>query len=1528
MKIVQYLFLPLIILYQSRFNYPKKITFIKFSFLYCVTLHIFSHFVSTSKPNISLQIPSDETTSESSSEIQNSATEISTDSEFAHDEPTPTREYNDFYVTKTRGSSDLHKPKKVQVKSGVLQKPVNERKHKEKDIEIKLAPLVPSAPIVRKLAPNTLHLKNEGYALNRTQSTGGIATKVSLELKRKYLLGETNTPGSIQKSGSASTLDTKLKSFHTNISDCQKLLKPAPEISASMKTFCNKLDEHTSPLSPILLSQSPTFFISKTSGAHTSEFKNASNQSEETINQEQMNYDLEGNPTEYNIQNHNSRYKNADDPPLIVKTHPVIFENETEGRPRSPVHETSIIVPTINWDRQKKQRTSESSDDSLSSSSNSNLDNKIKKSPSVVIFDNIPKVEIHNDCGEILEENCSDIAPDSLNNCGDAFESGSCKSEDNFKCVSKFKENSIKENTENKDVLEINEENLNHPKNKGHTRSLVETSKTFINEKKTLNQPKTLPDLQILPEIHSAFHERTSGQICGNFRMELSSDEKENVQNVQIGAVEGKNVTEHSDQLFSSKERKYSEELNQKKEEIIQQESKGNPNEQVLQKEQQPIQKEELKDLYQSEKYKNSSGRSTPSINDIDQTTAALTETELSDWARDGTVSDDFEDELEMNPDISTIRRNKKPKTVKKENGVKSDKSEYSSHICGKEKELKDTKNKNFVTECINNILHPTLDNIEFMDTGTETSSDDNVPSDKNNGYVQFHDEEEFAMDSLTPTMNVIETRNIQLVSKNDIEDFDELSTSIKNTGYCFIANETNNFGAEVIDLKSNDLENLKQNHNYCDNEEDSLLVVETGTTTEENTCSDSTVKNVTEKMSPLVEEKQIQLKLNELIFDREVFAKNIVRDVSKADEELIRNNCALNHKHLTKEKKELIKHAKDAKDTAKIIKDTIKDKNIQKDLFTKDLTKLSDITKHNKDLSKIVKETSKDLSKNSEEITGSVKDLINEDDLFVAKMANKEYEEHCQRLQSKVEFGNVKDSIDIRKSRRKSKSDSPSKPDLIQEEKEKSPWNSPAKEITLTLTPTNITPEKFYKKEEIEKERDKNQRLIQEMVMNKMKAQNKSLERKKRNRNSFSPSRPFELSKSATTDLSTQILTNTKNITHDVLVSTINSNKRENAIQKSKTVSSLVDCNKNGIENKPQTLQKQSMFSSNLINQMGKELSYNELDNKSKELGNSYNPLCNTNKLLDNKKELGITCKELGYMTGELNTVNKEIVNTNKELGNIDKELSHTYEELNQVCISSQDNKNFNQTQLPQDFKTEGNKIRPISVADPEGLSRNMEYDFITPKAPRRIKNEETKRTAEKLKQDARMRVRLKSDEDLGLSPEEKLKKLREKVKKNEIDSYILKGEQTPLLYMNDTLKKKKNNGSFRRSKSGDNDISKGSESNLIEITRKLSLSKVDSIEIRTKSSSDISKPHNSVSGKENKSGKETQKMCKSDPNLLNNCDSKGKKKCKDRERRKSITKLFTEMFAKKKESPPKSKGFFGIISPKAKDKSKVLYF
>ncbi|CAH0547361.1 unnamed protein product, partial [Brassicogethes aeneus] len=1048
------------------------------------------------------EVVSDETSSESSSEVQNSATEISTDSEFAQDDPTPTREipsitFNDCNVTKVRGSSGA--PRRLQVTSGYLQKPLNGKKSSKPNIELKLSPLVPSAPIIKKPAPVLLP-RTEGYALNRTQSTGGIAAKKSLELKKKYLLGESAHPGCIQKSGSASTLDNKFKNFQTDVSDYQKLLKPSAEISASMKVFCTKLDEnYSSKISP---SSSPQPI------------------STETTQEETKNGYTSTPPLP---------------PPDITKdtekAEHYVFQNELEGRPRSPVHETSIIVPEIDWSKNKKSQTEESS------SSESSSENELASTPNYD-YTNIPKVEVHSAIDE------EDIPPDSL-------------------CI------------------------IEDPKNK-ELEEQAEPVKSIASEKKSLNQPKSLPYLEkMLPEIHNSLHVR--------YKKEEPENTKTNKENVEL----------------------------------------------------------ETK----------SSGRSTPDSL-AEQVTVALTETELSDWAREGEVSDDLEEfaEFELNEHIETNRSAKNPKNCMAENIKKADIAELDDfgHVCGKAQDFVDVKNMVLEDSCKS--INVNFDNIEFMDTGTETSSDEGVV-DSQNGYVLFKNDDEIPEDSLNPIINqLVEAKNEHLGSKLE---------GIKNTGYCIISNMENNFGSEVIDLKPSDLEKLKQKQAATEHEDDSLLIVDTGTTTEENTCSDSTVKNVSD----------IRIDKAKAIFENNNSQKQRLEEKLasvKAEQALLKQNS---------------------------------DQNKQ--------------SSHNK---------------------------------IIVDDVNLEFDEHCHRLQSKVDFGNAKDSIDIRKSRRKSKSEVTPKPDLIQEEKDKPSPVHAKKDITLNLTPTVRTPDVLYKKENIMKERDDNQRLIQEMVMNKMKAENKSLERRRRNR---TPSKQYDLTKSATTDISQINLDNS---------------------------------------NRNSTYSNASMYSTPDV-----------------------------------------------------------LLSTNS----VPLQLSHS---VNTAEYSG---------------RKENNKPT---------YNDSVFNDFQTPKAPPRTKNDDITRTSEKMKQVARERARLMSNEDLGLSPEDKFQRVKDKhCKKGKENTQVNNQsvENRNSWLHNNSFMKKKNNSTPK--------------------LHSTSTTNLTTAPTRTKSVSGIS--NNFVIANETP---DALKMCKSDPNLLDTEDSKKKK-------------TRGESFLKKSQSfLKKGQTFFKSLSPKKLDKSK----
>lgn len=132
----------------------------------------------------------------------------------------------------------------MQVKTSHIENGRTSSSNKQhQDVLLKFKPLVEVDPSIVKREP----LKNPlpgNYLLSKTASTEGIASKKSLELKKRYLLGEAGNANSVLKSDSASALDTKFKSFHSNISDCQKLLNPAAEISPSMQTFLQRIDRN------------------------------------------------------------------------------------------------------------------------------------------------------------------------------------------------------------------------------------------------------------------------------------------------------------------------------------------------------------------------------------------------------------------------------------------------------------------------------------------------------------------------------------------------------------------------------------------------------------------------------------------------------------------------------------------------------------------------------------------------------------------------------------------------------------------------------------------------------------------------------------------------------------------------------------------------------------------------------------------------------------------------------------------------------------------------------------------------------------------------------------------------------------------------------------------------------------------------------------------------------------------------------------------------------------------------------------
>lgn len=235
--------------------------------------------------------------------------------------------------------------------------------------------MIPTNNLNNNERPKPLINPNRGdYLLNRTQSTEGIASKISLELKKKYLLGSSAVPGSIRKSGSAVTLDTKFKSLIDQISEQQKLLNPAPVPSPTMKAFLQGADKLKT--SPVLLDKK---ILPLKDFKHVCSLKDKEEEKEDKTEK----------------------------------------KDEDEIRPRSPVYETSIVVPDFPRNEQKEKdiESDSLSSDMSSSEEEEEEDEEDEEDSHESVGEgnksvSPPKLEIHNSRGELMEE---DIQLDSLN---------------------------------------------------------------------------------------------------------------------------------------------------------------------------------------------------------------------------------------------------------------------------------------------------------------------------------------------------------------------------------------------------------------------------------------------------------------------------------------------------------------------------------------------------------------------------------------------------------------------------------------------------------------------------------------------------------------------------------------------------------------------------------------------------------------------------------------------------------------------------------------------------------------------------------------------------------------------------------------------------------------------------------------------------------------------------------------------------------------------------------------------------------
>ncbi|XP_076170357.1 molecule interacting with CasL isoform X3 [Ptiloglossa arizonensis] len=1050
------------------------------------------------------EVASNDGTSEESEE--NSATEISTDSEFEHDGATPTQHeipeitINDSNIRKTRGN--YAEPKKVQVKSKVIS-PFNGNLKQEKVTDAKsqlkktVHVLNPShtekesnSNLLGSNYINRVPLINPrkgDYLLNRTHSTEGIASKLSLELKKKYLLGGTAFGGSVMKSGSASNVDTQLRNLTDAISQHQKLLNPAPEPSPTMQAFLqgtSKLRSNNTQLSPI----SPTALFSSSSIrpyiANRSSQNLLNNDNpiyKATILPEISKTHLPDLVKESSILKSKtapnivcSESKGVVDKELIQEQvvpsqakNTEILENvknsqntennfaghvdETNGfRPRSPLHETSIIVPQVDWSKNKEEtkETVSSGDSEIDSDSLSSSDGEVEEAAQVqqLVAVNLspPRLQIHSTEGHLLLDEEADKCTD--------FDDGQSFEPDSIECS----------------LL----------RDKEFNNKLMSTTLDPIS---CVN--KTSVELEMVKnEIE---------------QLELQDDGKRNVSNCSSPTSVASTISNKHDD---------SEE------------------------------------------------------NDI--TTAALTETEFSEWARDGEVlaSDDLQDvEFNINPEFITTR--------KKITLSDSTKFGYAPITIAKEEDLTDQELDSFKFD--RKLSIPTNDtskllangeNIDFMDTDNDSLLDDslqdasNMVMLKNRGYV------EFVNIKSTPTSASSRDKLFAdaPIAKLDLEN----DSCSEDEAY----NDRN-----VIEINPITMDDVRNRLNGTTKKAE----IETGTDT--NLSSEQQNQPIAEAVN------------------KELFQ-------SMEEDSLL-----------------IVEPAEDTT-TSEVITILASPVNPQVSIIPT-LTQ----------------------GPSQEEQTKTVADSSNPD-----------YLEYVKRLQSRIaEFSNVKDSIDIRKSKRKnSKSSLQSRTaEMIAEE---------IKSQETAINNSFNSPVTSRKLEEITRERSKQKNVIQDLLMDKLEAhKQKSAEKKAR--------RAARASSFNSTPVLSPIrppVTNAPPVNKFVPTSIITP---------------------------------------------------------------TNSPLRTT--FAETKKSLEI----------------------------------ETSQESQEFPWKSEPEKNEND----ENSKTNAQPSGSVTSIKADNEVGNM---FKTPIAPPRLKHEEAKRTAEKARQDARERARLMTDEDLGLSPEDKIKELRMKVARRQL--------------------------------------------------------------------------------------------------------------------------------------------------------------
>lgn len=675
--------------------------------------------------------------------------------------------------------------------------------------------------------------------------------------------------------------------------------------------------------------------------------------------------------------------------------------------------------------------------------------------------------------------------------------------------------------------------------------------------------------------------------------------------------------------------------------------------------------------------------------NDI--TTAAFTETEFSEWARDGEalVSDDLRDvELDIDPNFITIRRNNAKLTS---TPVRIAKEEDTELDYSKIDQLIDQKYPNNSTSK----LLVNGEDINYMDTDNESLLDDslqdasNIAMLRNRGYIEFVNVKTILPDIPSSNLSIADAPIAKLDLEND--SYSEEEEGFKDSN--------------IIEIDPITMEDVINKLN-------------------EPVMSKPSIKSEIQITRQQGEEQ------NEEKFEESITQEPLVEAINKELFQSMEEDSLL-----------VMEQAEDTT-TSEVVTILASPVNPQISIVPLEV-------------------------------------MEKRDETVKADSNNPDYLEYVKRLQFRIaEFSNAKDSIDVRKSKRKNSKGMAQSAEMIAEEIK-------SQETTTANNNSINSPATSRKLEEITRERSKQKNVIQDLLMDKVEAhKQKSAEKKAR--------------RAARASSFTTMLSPMK--------------------QESSNVSST---------------------------------------------GNKFVPA--------------------------------SIISTNSPVGTTSDEAN----KLLDFSVSSRFHEQCDQVETKEQIPKKIDQLNELQMTDKKPTS--LEDIFKTPIAPPRFKSEEARRTAEKARQDARERARMKSDEDLGLSPEDRIKELRMKVTRRQLSMDDTRSEDTSEI-------ERAKSSYFRTTDSSKLKLQTSkSTDNMKNIAKKINFQKLPAASAK------------SMDELLNAAGL----SCSDNSSAIIKRD---KKKPKDSERRKSIIQAVSDFFFKKETTPsPSQKDKLSMFRLTSKSKGKV---